>query len=96
MQIDKQKSVAVVGRSAAIPRPKRVAVALWQLIASLALIGGVIYAFFAGWYWALLGFITMFIIAKANQNTAANFIAETARENPVFEAEMRRASVILD
>jgi hypothetical protein len=91
-----QKSVFVVGQHPAIPKGDRAAVKLWNVVSGLAMIGGIVYAFFGGWYWALIGIVVGLVIARANQQSAAQVVAKVATDNPAFKQEMVRAGIVVE
>ncbi len=69
---------------------------LLNLAAVVAALGGVVYAFFGGWYWALIGLGAMLVIGRANQRTAADIVLGLARTDATFKAEMIRNGVIVE
>ena len=80
----------------AVPGASRWTLRILNLVAILAALGGVVYAFVGGWYWALIGIAAMLIIGRANQRTAAEIVMGLARSNSNFKAEMVRAGVIIE
>lgn len=96
MRVNNAKSVFIAGTHPAIPSPKRAAVKLWGLVAGVVIVAGIVYAFFGGWYWALIGVVVGFAIEGANRRSAQQFIVETAAQNSAFRAEMKAAGVILE
>lgn len=96
MRASLERSVFVAGQHPAIPKAKRVAIRAWNIIAVLVVLGGIVYAFFGGWYWALIGIVVGFIIANANRTTAAGFVVETATTNVAFKKEMVERGIIVD
>ena len=90
-----QVSVAVAGSHPAIARGEQIAVRLWNIVAGLAMLGGVAYAFFGGWYWAPIGIAAGLAVAEANRRSAAQVILMTAARNPGFQKEMLSKGVLL-
>lgn len=66
----------------------------WEAVSNLVWIGGVVYAFFGGWYWVLIGIAVSLMIAAANRKTAVEFVMVTATSNPAFKEEMLHRGVI--
>lgn len=94
MQIQKSMSTKVAGTHPAIPSGERAAVRFWGYAGGIVLLGGIIYAFVGGWYWAPIGIVLAFIMDAANSRTAQHFIAEAARRDAKFKSEMVSAGVI--
>lgn len=94
-RVSLQASVAVAGAHPAIARGEQMAVRLWNVLAGLAMLGGIIYAFFGGWYWAPVGIVVGLLIAEANRRSAAQVIMLTAARNPGFREEMLNRGVLL-
>lgn len=95
MRIRKSVSTKVAGTHPAIPGGERAAVRFWGYLAGILLLGGIIYAFFGGWYWAPIGIALAFIVDAANSRSAQQFIASAAQRDPKFKSEMIAAGVIL-
>jgi hypothetical protein len=96
MRASLQHSVAIAGQHPAIPKAKQFAVRSWNVAAGIAMLAGVVYAFFGGWYWAPIGIVLGFMIAGANRHTAAQFVVAAASTNPAFKDEMVRRGVIVE
>ena len=94
-RVSLQVSVAVAGSHPAIPKGERAAVNFWNVVSGLAMLGGIVYAFFGGWYWAPVGIVVGFLIAGANRHSAAQAIASTAANDPMFEDEMAQRGVLV-
>jgi hypothetical protein len=90
------KALVVVTQHPAIPGASRWTLRILNLVAAVAALGGVAYAFFGGWYWALIGIAAMLIIGRVNQRTAAEIVMGLARSNSTFKAEMLRSGVIIE
>jgi hypothetical protein len=90
-----QASVAVAGTHPAIPKGERAAIKFWNIVSGIAMLGGVIYAFFGGWYWAPIGIVVGLLIAGANRRSAAQVILNTAANDPMFENEMAELGVLI-
>jgi len=91
-----QAAVAVAGTHPAIPKTDRMAVRLWSLGSGIIMIAGIVYAFFGGWYWALLGIVAWFIVSGANRRSAAQMIVETASTNDAFKGEMLHRGILIE
>lgn len=96
MRAEISKALVVVTQHPAVPSASRWTLRILNLVAALAALGGVVYAFFGGWYWALIGIAAMLIIGRANQRTAAEVVMGLARSNSGFKAEMIRTGVIVE
>lgn len=94
-RVSLQASVAIASRHPAIPRAERAAVNFWNIVSGLGMLGGIVFAFFSGWYWAPIGIVVGFLIAGANRHSAAEAIAATAANDPMFEDEMAQRGVIV-
>lgn len=69
---------------------------LWGYGCGVIILGGIVYAFFGGWYWALVGIALAFALEAANARSAQQFIVETAIRDPKFLNEMKLAGVLVD
>ena len=96
MRADISKALVVVTQHPAVPNASRWTLRILNLVATLAALGGVVYAFFGGWYWALIGLAAMLVIGRANQRTAAEVVMGLARTDSVFKAEMIRTGAIVE
>jgi hypothetical protein len=67
MRAEISKALVVVTQHPAVPGASRWTLRILNLVATLAALGGVVYAFFGGWYWALIGIAAMLIIGRANR-----------------------------
>lgn len=72
----------------------RAAVKFWNIISGIAMLSGIVYAFFGGWYWAPVGIVLGLAIASANRRSAAQAIAAAAANDPMFEDEMAQRGVL--
>ena len=95
MRVLKSASVKVAGSHPAIPKEERASVRFWGFTCGVIILAGIVYAFFGGWYWALIGIIVGFAMEAANARSAQHFIVATASRDPMFKAEMMMAGVIL-
>lgn len=96
MRAEISKALVVVTQHPAVPGASRWTLRILNLVATVAALGGVVYAFFGGWYWALIGIAAMLIIGRANRRTAAEIVMGLARSNSNFKTEMIRAGVIVE
>ena len=96
MRVLKSAAVRVAGTHPAIPSGKRGATRFWGFAGGVVIVAGIVYAFFGGWYWALIGIVVGFGIEAANRQSAQQFIAETAESNATFKAEMVASGIVLD
>lgn len=96
MRAEISKALVVATQHPAVPRASRWVLRILNLAAVFAGFGGVVYAFFGGWYWALIGILAMLIIGRANQRTAADIVVSAARLNANFKAEMVNSGVLID
>lgn len=96
MQAELSKALVVATQHPTVPSLSRWVLRLLNLAAVLAALGGVVYAFFGGWYWALIGLGAMLLIGRANQRTAAGIVMGIARLDANFRAEMIKSGVIID
>jgi len=96
MQAEIAKALVVATQHPAVPGSSRWVLRLLNLAAVAAALGGIVYAFFGGWYWALVGLGAMLLIGRANQRTAADVVLGLARTNANFKAEMIRNGVIVE
>lgn len=69
---------------------------LWGYACGVIMLGGIVYAFFGGWYWAPAGIALGFALDAANARSAQQFIVATAIRDPKFLTEMRLAGVVVD
>jgi hypothetical protein len=58
------------------------------------ILAGIVYAFFGGWYWAIIGIVVGFGIEAANRQSAQQFVAEAAQRDKDFAMQMVVAGVI--
>lgn len=90
-----QASVAIAGTHPAIATADRAAIRFWSLLSGITMVAGIVYAFFGGWYWAIVGMVAWFVIATANRKSAAQLILATAANDPVFESEMLQRGILI-
>lgn len=95
MRVQKSASVKVAGTHPAIPAGERASVRFWGFLSGVIILGGIVYAFFGGWYWAAIGIALGFAVEAANARSAQQFIVVTASRDPMFKAEMITAGVLL-
>lgn len=90
-----QASVSIAGTHPAIPKGERAAIKFWNVVSGIVMLGGIVYAFFGGWYWAPAGIVVGLLIAGANRRSAAQVIVDTAARDPMFETEMLERGVLI-
>lgn len=99
MRVDRSLALHICNRGhPAIPWAKRAASRFWTLAAVVLFVGGPIYWWWwdVSWLWAAGGVVLGSIFGSAARRTAAEFVAETARDNPAFKDAMIRADVLID
>ena len=96
MRVLRAASVKVAGSHPSIPAGERASIRFWGFTCGVIILAGIVYAFFGGWYWAVVGILLGFTIEAANARSAQQFIIATAERDPMFKAEMKMAGVLAD
>jgi hypothetical protein len=94
VSVDRAQAMAVCDRSPMVSTPRRLAHQLWKWIAFLLIPGGLVALIWLPW-WQGLGLTALGVfMAPAVQRSAAEFVLETALENPSFFRSMVDAGVV--
>jgi hypothetical protein len=94
MRVSRSASLRIAGTHPAIPKGRRAAIRFWGYASGAVILAGIVYAFFGGWYWAIIGIVVGFGIEAANRQSAQQFVAEAAQRDKDFAMQMVVAGVI--
>lgn len=87
-------ALMVAGSHPSIPLPNRLATRFWGILSSALIIGGIVYAFWGGWYWSIIGVVAGLLVERANRRSATQFVLRAAEDNDWFRDEMIAKGVL--